>query len=61
MHIIFSLRMHTSRYRKGQNAAIPMDVVTNEHAIGFYRHYGFRDIRIDPGVASDQILMEREL
>ena len=35
--------------------------VTNEHAIGFYRHYGFRDIRIDPGVASDQILMEREI
>lgn len=35
--------------------------VTNEHAIGFYRHYGFRDVRIDPGVASDQILMERDI
>ena len=35
--------------------------VTNEHAIGFYHHYGFRDLRIDQGVASDQILMERTM
>ncbi len=35
--------------------------VTNTHAIGFYRHYGFKDIRTDPGVASDQILMERDI
>ena len=35
--------------------------VTNEHAIGFYLHYGFRELRRDPGVASEQILMEREI
>ena len=48
-------------FRKKRSAIRLHVAVTNEHAIGFYHHYGFRDIRIDPGVASDQILMEREL
>ena len=34
--------------------------VTNEAAIGFYRHYGFRELAVEAGVASDQLLMERE-
>lgn len=48
-------------FRKRRSAVRLHVAVSNEHAIGFYRHYGFRDIRIEPGVASDQILMEREL
>lgn len=48
-------------FRKRRGAVRLHVAVSNEHAIGFYRHYGFRDIRIEPGVASDQILMEREL
>lgn len=35
--------------------------VTNERAISFYKHYGFVELRVDPGVASDQLLMEREI
>ena len=35
--------------------------VTNTHAIAFYHRYGFRDLRREQGVASDQILMEREI
>lgn len=35
--------------------------VTNERAIRFYKRYGFREIGIDPGVSSDQLLMEKEI
>ncbi len=35
--------------------------VTNERAISFYKYYGFTEIRVDPGVASNQLLMEREI
>ena len=35
--------------------------VTNEHAIGFYEHYGFRKLRRDAGVSSEQYLMERPI
>ena len=35
--------------------------VTNEHAIGFYEHYGFRRLRTDAGVSSEQYLMERPI
>lgn len=35
--------------------------VTNHSAIRFYKRYGFTELRIDPGVSSDQILMEREI
>lgn len=48
-------------YRKKRSAIRLHVAVTNEHAIGFYHHYGFRDIQIDPGVSSDQILMERTM
>ena len=48
-------------YAKSRRAVRLHVAVTNEHAIGFYRHYGFRDLRIDPGVSSDQILMERSI
>ena len=48
-------------FRKRRGAVRLHVAVSNEHAIGFYRHYGFKDLRVEPGVASDQILMEREL
>ena len=35
--------------------------VTNEHAIGFYEHYGFKKLRRDAGVSSEQYLMERPI
>ncbi len=54
--------MAESYFYKKKRSALRLHVaVSNERAIGFYRHYGFRDIRIDPGVASDQILMERAM
>lgn len=34
---------------------------TNARALRFYKHYGFREIGVDPGVASDQFLLEKEL
>ena len=34
--------------------------MTNQHAIEFYRHYGFRELGTESGVASDQLLMERD-
>lgn len=34
---------------------------TNTRALRFYGHYGFREIGVDPGVASDQFLLEKEL
>lgn len=48
-------------FQKKRSAVRLHVAVTNEHAIGFYHHYGFHDVRIDPGVSSDQILMERTL
>ena len=54
--------MAAAYFERKKRTALRLHVaVTNEHAIGFYRRYGFKDKRIDPGVASDQILMEREL
>ncbi len=35
--------------------------VTNQTAIRFYHRYEFRDVRVDSGVSSDQLLMERGL
>lgn len=35
--------------------------VTNEHAIGFYKHYGFREVRTERGVSSKQLLMEKTI
>ena len=35
--------------------------VTNERALSFYHRWDFKDLRIDPGVASDQVLMERRM
>ena len=35
--------------------------VTNKHAVGFYEHFGFRRLRTDPGVSSEQYLMERAI
>ncbi len=32
---------------------------TNEHAIGFYRHFGFEEVGRDSGVMSEQLLMEK--
>ena len=48
-------------YLKNRRAVRLHVAVTNEHAIAFYRHYRFPDLRIEPGVASDQILMERDV
>ena len=54
--------MADSYFFQKKRSAVRLHVaVTNEHAIGFYHHYGFHDVRIDPGVSSDQILMERTL
>jgi probable phosphoglycerate mutase len=47
---------HCGRDRMRLHAA-----VTNEQAIRFYTRYGFRTIGTEPGVASDQLLMERPL
>lgn len=46
---------------KGRRAIRLHVAVTNEHAIGFYEHYGFERIKIEPGVSSNQYLMERPL
>lgn len=35
--------------------------VTNRTAIEFYKHYGFTELGINPGVSSDQLLMEKKL
>lgn len=35
--------------------------VTNDQAIRFYERYGFRTVGREPGVASDQLLMEKTL
>lgn len=35
--------------------------VTNERALRFYKRCGFSEVRIDSGVSSDQVLMERPL
>ncbi len=54
--------MADAYFFKKKRSAVRLHVaVTNEHAIGFYHHYGFHDLRIEPGVSSDQILMERTL
>ena len=45
---------------KGRHAVRLHVAVTNTHAIEFYRHYGFAELGTEPGVASDQLLMERK-
>lgn len=45
---------------KGRRAVRLHVAVTNQHAIDFYRHFGFRELGTESGVASDQLLMERE-
>ena len=45
---------------KGRRAVRLHVAVTNQHAIEFYRHYGFRELGTESGVASDQLLMERD-
>lgn len=44
---------------KGRRAVRLHVAVTNTHAIDFYRHFGFTELGTEPGVASDQLLMER--
>lgn len=46
---------------RGRRAMRLHVAVTNGRAIGFYEHFGFRRLRTDPGVASEQYLMEREI
>ena len=45
---------------RGRSAVRLHVAVTNEAAIGFYRHYGFDELAVEPGVSSDQLLMERK-
>ena len=45
---------------RGRSAVRLHVAVTNEAAIGFYRHYGFDELAVEPGVTSDQLLMERK-
>ena len=45
---------------KGRRAVRLHVAVTNQHAIDFYRHFGFRELGTESGVASDQLLMERK-
>ena len=45
---------------RGRSAVRLPVAVTNEAAIGFYRHYGFDELAVEPGVSSDQLLMERK-
>lgn len=45
---------------RGRSAVRLHVAVTNEAAIGFYRHYGFDEMAVEPGVSSDQLLMERK-
>lgn len=45
---------------RGRSAVRLHVAVTNEAAIGFYRHYGFEELAVEPGVSSDQLLMERK-
>lgn len=47
--------------KRGREALRLHAAVTNETAVGFYRHYGFTELGIDPGVSSDQLLMEKKL
>ena len=46
---------------KGRRAIRLHVAVTNKHAVGFYEHFGFRRLRTDPGVSSEQYLMERAI
>lgn len=45
---------------RGRNSVRLHVAVTNKAAIGFYEHYGFRELAVEPGVASNQLLMERK-
>lgn len=45
---------------RGRSAVRLHVAVTNEAAIGFYKHYGFEELAVEPGVSSDQLLMERK-
>jgi probable phosphoglycerate mutase len=47
--------------RAGRKAVRLHAAVTNTRAIRFYRLQGFREIGIEPGVSSDQLLMERDI
>lgn len=46
---------------KGRRSVCLHAAVTNERAVGFYHHFGFRTVRTEPGVASDQYLLERDI
>lgn len=47
--------------RRGRSALRLHAAVTNTSAIAFYERYGFREIAREAGVASEQLLMEREI
>lgn len=47
--------------RRGRRSMRLHAAVTNDGAIGFYKHYGFEEIGVDPGVASEQLLLEKKL
>lgn len=47
--------------KKGRSAVRLHAAVTNEKAIGFYKHFGFEVVGTDSGVASEQLLLEKQL